>query len=55
MVANYVERPLEFSAFSSVLLLATLFRLSLNIATTRLILLHGGDCGHAAGQGGQSR
>ncbi len=37
----YVRRPLEFSTFPTVLLLATLFRLSLNIATTRQILLHG--------------
>src|SRR5262249_35824111 len=50
LVAVYVERPLEFSAFPSVLLLATLFRLSLNIASTRIILLHGGDGGHAAGK-----
>ena len=35
MVALYVERPLEFSAFPSLLLLVTLFRLALNIATTR--------------------
>ena len=49
MVAIYVDRPLEFSAFPSVLLLVTLFRLSLNIASTRLILLHGADGGDAAG------
>ncbi len=50
LVAIYVDRPLEFSAFPSVLLLATLFRLSLNLASTRIILLHGGDGGHAAGK-----
>ncbi|MCK4304937.1 MAG: FHIPEP family type III secretion protein, partial [Candidatus Eisenbacteria sp.] len=37
----YVRQPLMFNAFPSVLLLATLFRLSLNVATTRQILLHG--------------
>jgi flagellar biosynthesis protein FlhA len=45
----YVLRPLDFSSFPSVLLLATLFRLSLNIASTRLILLHGNEGIHAAG------
>jgi flagellar biosynthesis protein FlhA len=50
LVAVYVERPLDFSAFPSVLLMATLFRLSLNLASTRIILLHGGDGGHAAGK-----
>jgi flagellar biosynthesis protein FlhA len=49
LVGMYVMRPLEFSAFPSVLLLATLFRLSLNIASTRLILLHGNEGIHAAG------
>ena len=44
-----VLKPLEFSAFPSVLLLATLFRLSLNIASTRLILLHGNEGTQAAG------
>jgi len=37
----YVQRPLDFNAFPTVLLLATLFRLALNVATTRQILLHG--------------
>jgi len=37
----YAHRPLQFSTFPTVLLLATLFRLSLNVATTRQILLHG--------------
>jgi flagellar biosynthesis protein FlhA len=50
LVAIYVERPLEFSAFPSLLLLITLLRLSLNIASTRIILLHGGGGTHAAGQ-----
>ena len=38
-----VRKPLEFSVFPSVLLMVTLFRLSLNIASTRLILLHGNE------------
>jgi flagellar biosynthesis component FlhA len=38
MVALWIQRPLEFSAFPTILLIATLLRLSLNVATTRLIL-----------------
>jgi flagellar biosynthesis protein FlhA len=49
LVGMYVFRPLEFSAFPSILLLATLFRLALNIASTRLILLHGNEGAQAAG------
>ena len=45
LVAIYVRSALEFSVFPSVLLIGTLFRLSLSIATTRMILLHG-DAGH---------
>lgn len=45
----YVLNPIEFSAFPSILLLTTLFRLSLNIASTRLILLNGGSGFGAAG------
>jgi type III secretion protein V len=45
LLAVYIRSPLEFSVFPSVLLLTTLFRLSLSIATTRMILLHG-DAGH---------
>ncbi len=41
LVALYIGSPLEFSVFPSVLLISTLFRLALSIATTRLILLHG--------------
>jgi flagellar biosynthesis protein FlhA len=41
LMSMYNTDPLEFSAFPSLLLLTTLFRLSLNIASTRLILLHG--------------
>jgi flagellar biosynthesis protein FlhA len=50
LLAVYVDKPLDFSAFPSLLLLATLFRLSLGIATTRLILLHGADGHGAAGR-----
>src|ERR671926_495827 len=49
MVALWIEKPLEFSAFPTVLLVATLLRLALNIATTRLILSHGGEGVTAAG------
>jgi type III secretion protein V len=45
LIAIYIGSPLEFSVFPSVLLMTTLFRLSLSIATTRMILLHG-DAGH---------
>ena len=57
MVALWIEKPLEFSAFPTVLLVATLLRLALNIATTRLILSHGSDGVTAAGYiiGGFSR
>ena len=41
LMSMYNTDPLEFSAFPSLLLLTTLYRLSLNIASTRLILLHG--------------
>jgi flagellar biosynthesis protein FlhA len=41
MVSLYVQRPLEFSTFPSLLLIMTLFRLALNVSTTRLILLNG--------------
>lgn len=49
MVALWIEKPLEFSAFPTVLLVATMLRLSLNIATTRLILTHGAEGVTAAG------
>ncbi|MCK6547722.1 flagellar biosynthesis protein FlhA [Myxococcota bacterium] len=49
LVALYVEKPLDFSSFPSLLLLVTLFRLALNISTTRRILLHGGEGAEAAG------
>ena len=49
LTAIYVRNPIEFSVFPSLLLLLTLLRLSLNVAGTRLILLHGGDGVDAAG------
>ncbi|MBN4054153.1 flagellar biosynthesis protein FlhA [Nitrospira defluvii] len=49
-VALHTVRPVEFSAFPSILLLITLFRLSLNIATTRAILLNGNTGDAAAGE-----
>ncbi len=49
-VSMYILKPAEFSTFPSVLLFITLFRLALNIATTRLILLHGEEGPAAAGQ-----
>lgn len=45
----YAKRPLDFSIFPSLLLVLTLFRLSLNVASTRLILLHGSEGELAAG------
>jgi len=49
LVAFYVERPTDFSSFPALLLFVTLFRLALNVASTRLILTHGGGDSHAAG------
>ena len=49
MVSLWIQRPLEFSAFPTVLLIVTMLRLSLNIATTRVILSHGNEGTHAAG------
>ncbi len=49
MVALWIEKPLEFSAFPTILLVATLLRLALEIATTRLILSHGAQGVTAAG------
>src|SRR5262249_59207691 len=50
LAAVYLLKPIEFSSFPSLLLLSTLFRLSLNIASTRLILLHGSEGMGAAGE-----
>jgi len=49
LVAMYILKPLELSSFPSILLLTTLFRLSLNVASTRIILLHGNEGTMAAG------
>src|SRR5712692_7354372 len=49
VVAASTRHPLDFSAFPTVLLIATLLRLSLNVASTRLILLHGNLGAGAAG------
>ena len=49
MVAIFLERPLDFTSFPTLLLLTTLLRLSLNVATTRLILSHGNEGATAAG------
>ncbi len=50
LMAMYTVRALDFAIFPSVLLVATLFRLSLNVASTRLILLHGNEGASAAGK-----
>ena len=50
LTAMYTIRPLDFSAFPSVLLVTTLYRLSLNVASTRLILLKGDEGFDAAGK-----
>lgn len=50
MTALFIERPLEFNTFPTILLLATMIRLALNLASTRLILAHGHEGTDAAGQ-----
>jgi flagellar biosynthesis protein FlhA len=50
LASMYTMRPLELSAFPSILLLVTLFRLSLNVASTRIILIHGNEGAMAAGK-----
>ncbi len=50
MVALWIDKPLDFSAFPTVLLIVTMLRLSLNIASTRLILTNGSEGYTAAGQ-----
>ncbi len=49
MAAMNSDKPLDFSSFPSVLLFATLFRLALNVASTRVVLLHGHENEAAAG------
>src|SRR4051812_49532466 len=41
LVSMFVQKPLDFSVFPSLLLVATMFRLALNVSATRLVLLHG--------------
>jgi flagellar biosynthesis protein FlhA len=48
LVSVYTKKPLDFSTFPAVLLVSTLFRLSLNVASTRNILLRGGSDGTSA-------
>ncbi|HPI93109.1 MAG TPA: flagellar biosynthesis protein FlhA [Deltaproteobacteria bacterium] len=50
MVSMYTTSPLNFSVFPSMLLIVTLYRLALNIASTRIILLHGSEGELAAGR-----
>jgi flagellar biosynthesis protein FlhA len=50
LVSLFISRPLEFSSFPAVLLVATMLRLSLNLASTRLILAHGHEGTDAAGR-----
>lgn len=50
MTSLFIHRPLEFSAFPTVLLIATMLRLALNLASTRLILGHGHEGTDAAGR-----
>lgn len=50
LVAMFTEKPLEFAAFPAVLLFSTLLRLSLNVASTRVVLMEGHNGGDAAGK-----
>jgi len=50
LVVVYTLRPLDFAAFPAVLLITTLFRLALNVASTRVVLLEGHNGGDAAGK-----
>ncbi len=50
LVSVSARRPLDFSLFPTVLLIATLMRLSLNVASTRVVLLHGQNGADAAGK-----
>ncbi|MCE1237654.1 MAG: FHIPEP family type III secretion protein, partial [Hyphomicrobiales bacterium] len=49
MTSLFIQAPLEFSSFPTLLLIATMLRLSLNLASTRLILGHGHEGTQAAG------
>jgi flagellar biosynthesis protein FlhA len=50
LVCVYALRPLDFAAFPTILLVATLLRLALNVASTRVVMLHGQEGHGAAGQ-----
>ncbi|MEC8727618.1 MAG: FHIPEP family type III secretion protein, partial [Pseudomonadota bacterium] len=50
MVAMHTYRPLDFSSFPSLLLIATVLRLGLNVASTRIVLTEGHEGGNAAGE-----
>src|SRR6516165_3157541 len=50
VVVFYIARPIEFGVFPTVLLLATLLRLALNVASTRVVLLHGHSGPGSAGK-----
>src|SRR5690606_26997482 len=50
MVGTYTRRPLDFALFPTVILVTTLLRLSLNVASTRVVLLHGHQGPDAAGK-----
>ena len=50
LVSVYALRPLDFAAFPTILLVATLLRLGLNVASTRVVLLEGHEGGDAAGK-----
>ncbi len=50
LVCVYARKPLDFAVFPTVLLITTLFRLALNVASTRVVLLHGHEGGDAAGK-----
>jgi len=50
LVSMFAEKPLDFAAFPAVLLFTTLLRLSLNVASTRVVLMEGHEGGDAAGK-----
>ena len=50
LIVIYARKPLDFALFPTVILIATLLRLSLNVASTRVVLLHGHEGTDAAGQ-----
>jgi flagellar biosynthesis protein FlhA len=50
LMSMYVLKPLDFSIFPSILLVVTLLRLSLNVASTRIILIHGNEGTASAGK-----